>query len=190
MENQNPQIEFIEALIKAQCEFKHIEKSSKGYNYVYAPYEEVYKAIQPALASNGFAILHKTEEADGKLLITTQLMHKSGWIEKSTQQLTVDAKTTAQAKGSAITYAKRYNLVALTGVPVGGEDDDGEEDRKAKASPDQIKEISALIGDEPESAKRVCEYYNVGNIEELDADKARHAIVILKKKNEKKAKVA
>ncbi|MCR4311819.1 MAG: ERF family protein, partial [Candidatus Uhrbacteria bacterium] len=33
--------------------------------------------------------------------------------------------------GSALTYAKRYNLVGLLAIPVGGDDDDGASDRRA-----------------------------------------------------------
>ena len=54
-------------------------------------------------------------------------MHESGeWIEST---ITVPmSKNDAQGYGSAITYARRYSLAAITGLPQ--EDDDGNEASK------------------------------------------------------------
>jgi hypothetical protein len=56
-------------------------------------------------------------------MVTTRLQHDSGeWIEQ-TIYLPVPQQT-PQAYGSAITYAKRYQLQSMTGLP--SEDDDGQ----------------------------------------------------------------
>ena len=62
------------------------------------------------------------------IVVTTRIMHSSGeWIEGDC--ILPPTKADAQGYGSAITYAKRYGLQAMAGVP--SVDDDGNDAVKA-----------------------------------------------------------
>jgi hypothetical protein len=90
----------------------------------YAELTNVLDAILPALADEGFAIMQapSTEEIGGAITVETLFIHESTeWI-RSRLSLT-PTKTDPQGAGSAITYARRYSLLAMAGVAP--EDDDG-----------------------------------------------------------------
>lgn len=89
----------------------------------YADLDAVLTACREPLSKNGLSVIQGPGEIeDGKLRLTTLLLHKSGqWVRNEyampCQQLT------PQGAGSAITYARRYSLMALIGIAP--EDDDG-----------------------------------------------------------------
>jgi hypothetical protein len=66
-----------------------------------------------------YQLAHST--SPDTVTITTRLAHAGQWIESD---LTLPVpKKTAQAFGSAITYGRRYGLMAALGIPA--DDDDG-----------------------------------------------------------------
>lgn len=113
------------ALALAQGEFPVLEKKSKAYNYMYADLAETLQATQCILAKNGLSIVHIVSGES----LTSKLLHKSGqWIETQMPLMyKADGKVNAmQALGSAITYAKRYNIGCLLNLAADKEiDDDG-----------------------------------------------------------------
>lgn len=113
------------ALSAAQAEISPAEKDSLNPHFKnkYADLTSVWAACREPLSKHGLSILQSPSFAEGRMVLTTRLMHKSGqWIE---DELSIKpAQDTAQAIGSCITYAKRYALCAMVGV-VADEDDDG-----------------------------------------------------------------
>jgi hypothetical protein len=93
------------------------------YSYTYAGLAEVSTAALPLLAKHGLAFTcsPRRTEAGGYELVG-MLIHSSG--EQVTGVLPIPGGTPQQL-GSAITYARRYLLGALTGV-VTDDDDDGQ----------------------------------------------------------------
>jgi len=89
----------------------------------YADLSSVFAAIKP-LHDNGLAITQSTQFRDGAFLLRTTLRHVSGQWVAADYPLPLNAKP--QEIGSALTYARRYSISALTGV-VADEDDDGAE---------------------------------------------------------------
>lgn len=128
------------ALAKAQPEFEGAEKNAANPHLKnrYANLTAVMEAVRPALARHGLCVIQGISTADNGVTVTTRLLHESGqWIESS---LTLPAdKMTAQAVGSAITYARRYGISALLGVTP-DEDDDG---HAASAAPPQRRPVPA-----------------------------------------------
>ena len=95
------------------------------YEFHYAPLDEVFESVRPALAANGLAITQIVESANGEeLRLRTLLIHESGAMLESMLPLWVAPDSKAQALGSAITYMRRYALQAILGVAA-EEDDDG-----------------------------------------------------------------
>lgn len=119
------------ALAKAQAGMGGAKKDAKNAAFKQsdkdgAPYATLASVIEAAapLAEAGIAFIQAPGElADGKLVMTTMLVHgASGQWMRSTLTIPVVAQT-PQAVGSAITYARRYSLMAMIGIAA--EDDDG-----------------------------------------------------------------
>ena len=97
--------------------------SDKGsYSYSYADLTAVSRAIYPRLAEHGLAFTTLPTLSSNRFVLRYLLLHTSGEYLDGEFPLPADSKT-PQAMGSAITYARRYCLCAVTGVAP--EDDDG-----------------------------------------------------------------
>ena len=116
--------ELATALSKAQGEMGSAKKGADNpfFNSKYADLPEVIKALKEPFASNGLSYTQfPVIDEDGAGVITI-LMHSSGQFMKSTYFLPL-LKRDAQSVGSCITYARRYALQSIAGIPAA--DDDG-----------------------------------------------------------------
>ncbi len=127
------QSENIGALAKALCKvqggLQAVGKGNKvnagAMKYSYANLPDVMEGCRDLLSKNGLALMQTFAPAEGNYVtVITTLMHESGEWKDSWLTLPVP-QGTAQAFGSAITYARRYGLMAAVGI-VTDEDDDGE----------------------------------------------------------------
>jgi hypothetical protein len=125
-------------LIKAKIAFKlsvgPIHPNKKGNFGKYADIKQVWDAITEPLAKCGLDIeqwVTYIQKEDGTFqdCIITRLSHISGEFSES-KILVRQEKAGNQEWGKAITYAKRYALVACLGLP-NYEDDDGQSDQNA-----------------------------------------------------------
>ncbi len=124
----------------AQGEFENVTKdaenpffSTNGRKAKYATLDDVLEMARPILSKNGLALIQSPislprEGGFDDYLITT-LTHKSGQYIRSTSLIhcVIDQKTgrvTPQARGSAISYARRYDAMSILGI-AGADDDDG-----------------------------------------------------------------
>lgn len=121
------------ALAKAQRNFGQIKKTKTAkikpknggaeYSYKYADLADVLEAVEPALNAEGIFLMQRTSRVQGGVLATSTLLHESGeWIATSGMHMPL-AGDGAQAVGSAITYAKRYDVCGLLGVASDADDD-------------------------------------------------------------------
>lgn len=117
--------QFIEALCKLQSQLEGAKKDSANPHFrsTYADLESCWTAIRKPLSENGFALFQATANAGANAVsVVTRLMHVGGaWMSFETT-LPV-SKADAQGYGSAITYARRYGLMAAVGITP--TDDDG-----------------------------------------------------------------
>lgn len=117
--------ELASALALAQAEMKNarLNKQNPHFKSRYADLSEIRDTVTPSLSKNGLAITQGLDTTDdGKLLVVTRMLHKSGqWIE-SRFPISHDKP---QAMGSAITYGRRYTLSAICNIAA-DEDDDAE----------------------------------------------------------------
>ena len=115
------------ALCLAQAEMGGAIKDSTNpfFNSSYADLTSVIKVIKEPFAKYGlsFVQLPVTSAGGNGIGVSTMLMHKSGQWLQSEYLLPMD-KVTPQGAGSAITYARRYALQSLVGIP--SVDDDSE----------------------------------------------------------------
>lgn len=98
-------------------------KSGGNFGYKYADLADTIQSVRPTLAKHGLAIMQNASTLNPDLvLISTTIIHSSGeWI--SFDPLALPCGRTAQETGSAISYGRRYHLLACLGLAA--EDDDG-----------------------------------------------------------------
>lgn len=115
------------ALAAFQAECPVIAKGNTAdagnYKYKYADLSDVTEKVLPLLGKHGLSFSAKPTVNDrGAFVLAYTLRHVSGEQDGGEYPLPTG---NAQAVGSAITYARRYTLCAVTGVAPGGDDDDG-----------------------------------------------------------------
>ena len=130
-----PQGKVCAAFLQAQKGFAPALKTATNPHFKsrYADLSAVVEAVIDSLNENGIGLLQVTHPSTTGVAIETLLIHESG--EKlSGGVLTVPAaKQDPQGYGSALTYARRYSLMATCGIAP--EDDDGNASSKKPSSP-------------------------------------------------------
>lgn len=124
------------ALAAAQGEMGKALKESNNPHFrsKYADLGNVMDACMPALSKNGIALIQPTGEDETGRYVETVLLHTSGESLRCRVPLIVQ-KNDMQGYGSAVTYARRYGLMAMAGIAP--EDDDGNAAAKSPPTPRQ-----------------------------------------------------
>lgn len=141
-DEKNPQQLFAAALAAFQESLPAIRKentatvrSDKGnYSYAYADLTDISEAAMPLLAKQGLSFTASPTMTDHGFVLRYALLHEAGHREGGDFPLPDASKFGAQQIGSWLTYARRYALCAVTGLAPGGDDDDGEKAKDARAS--------------------------------------------------------
>lgn len=114
------------ALVQAQGNMGDVRKTATNPHFrsKYADLAAVVDAIVPALNKAGIAVVQgaSANDAGNVVAVETMLLHESGEYLSSELRIALP-KNDAQGAGSAITYGRRYLLLAMAGVAP--EDDDG-----------------------------------------------------------------
>lgn len=139
------------ALVKAQREFSPALKCATNprFRSKYADLAACLEAVQDPLNNNGIALLQVTHDDTSGVTVETLFIHESG-EQISGGKLHVPAsKQDPQGYGSALTYARRYSLLAACGIAP--EDDDGnaasnKKQEKSKLPQVMKADIDALDG--------------------------------------------
>jgi len=113
------------ALVRAQAEIEGAVKGSvnPAFRYKYADLASVIDAVRPALAKHGLAFIQEVTERDQGVYVETVVVHESGEMYRCGKLPIPAPKQDPHGYGSAISYGKRYSLMAAFGVP--SADDDG-----------------------------------------------------------------
>lgn len=128
-------------LVAAQSEMPAIQKTgiNPHFGHGYVQMHDLMAAVLPILNAHNIAVVQRPTVLDGRPALTTTLLHTSGETIETTMLL-LAIKDDPQAQGSAITYARRYSLMAMLGLSA-DEDDDGQRasqaPRQQRAQPRQ-----------------------------------------------------
>ena len=142
------------ALVKAQKEFGPALKTSTNPHFRsrYADLSACVEAVIDALNNNGIYLMQLTDEHDGGVKVSTVFIHESGEQLSGGSLFMPATKHDAQGFGSALSYARRYSLMAACGIAP--EDDDGNHATKAApvAAPKAAPKPVAKVPDAPPAA--------------------------------------
>lgn len=128
------------ALVKALSAIEGVKKDSKNPHFKndYASLEAVIHEAKLTLPRHGLAFMQGLGEyVNGAMTVSTRIIHESGeWIESDFQMPV--AKSDPQGTASASTYARRYSLMSILGIPA--VDDDGEAATRAAPAQNQKRD--------------------------------------------------
>ena len=136
------------ALVKAQKEFGPALKTSSNPHFrsKYADLSACVEAVIDGLNNNGIFLMQGSHLCEDGVIVETVFIHESGEQLSAGKLHVVASKQDAQGYGSALTYARRYALMAACGIAP--EDDDG----NAAARP---KQADKPVAPPPPAAPKV-----------------------------------
>jgi hypothetical protein len=113
------------AFVKAQKEFGPALKThtNPAFKSKYADLSACVEAVVDALNNNGIGLMQRTIQVESGVCVETVFVHESGETLSSGPLHVPASKQDPQGYGSALTYARRYSLMAACGIAP--EDDDG-----------------------------------------------------------------
>jgi hypothetical protein len=169
------------------------QTSNPHFRSKYADLGSVMDACLPALNAHGIAVIQPTGEDEIGRFVETRLIHGESGEQLSCRVPLIVSKNDMQGYGSAVTYARRYGLMAMAGIAP--EDDDG--NAAAKAAPkqelpqpitaDQFQEMNDLIFDTETDEAKFCAYWQVEDLHDMTLKQGKDAIAMLTKKKLKLA---
>lgn len=180
------------ALAKAQAEMGKALKQANNPHFKskYADLANVMDACLPALNAAGIAVIQPTGEDEHGRYVETILIHGESGESLACRVPLIASKNDMQGYGSAVTYGRRYGLMAMAGIAP--EDDDG--NAAAKAAPKQddrppapmteheFNTVKDLLEQTETDQDKFCQYWKVKALHELNGSQAQNAIAMLKKK--------
>lgn len=178
--------ELATALCKAQAVMGGAVKGAPNpfFKSKYANLSDVMQVIKEPFAINGLSYVQFPISTENSVGVCTRLMHTSGqWLEQ--EFLLPMVKRDPQAGGSCITYARRYGLAAMAGIPQ--VDDDAESamvrgDNKRVISPDQLINIAELLESTRSDTPKFCKAFKCSSPETLLAVNYDRAVAALRAK--------
>jgi hypothetical protein len=144
------------ALAKAQMNMGKALKQANNPHFrsKYADLGNVMDACLPALNEAGIALIQPTGEDEHGRYVETILIHGESGESLTCRVPLMVSKNDMQGYGSAVTYARRYGLMAMAGIAP--EDDDGH--AASKAPPKQEQRQQKPQETDAEAIERAKEY--------------------------------
>lgn len=154
-----------QAVAAFQAELPRVRKGSTAvvtsekakYKYTYADLAELSPLVLPLLAKNDLCwVTRPTLTEDGRFVLEYSLLHAAGGSITGRYPLP-DPRSSPQILGSAITYARRYALLAVTGVAPDDDDDDAAAATKAPPPETQPTSVPAASSRAAQLRERIRE---------------------------------
>lgn len=150
--NMTKETTIYQAFIAAQKAFGPALKTSTNPHFRsrYADLSACVEAVIDALNDNGLGLIQVTHPCDDGVTVETILVHESGATMSSGLLHLPASKQDCQGYGSALSYGRRYSLMAICGIAP--EDDDG--NRASKPVEVKAVEVKAEVK-EPAKKSRI-----------------------------------
>lgn len=173
-----------ESLSKFHSNVGGLRKDSTNPHFKnkYADIDTVLDLIREPLKNAGLIFIQLPQQDGLKTILAT--VDGKEQLESFTPFI-LD-KNDMQGLGSAITYARRYSLVAMLGLEA--DDDDGNGTQKpteqSKITKEQIAEIEQLITKTNSDRDAFMAYFKAPSMSEIPYDKAKQALLAKRLNNE------
>jgi hypothetical protein len=173
--------EIASALLKAQRGFAPALKNSNNpfYKSKYVDLASCIDCVIDSLNNNGIMLMQPTHETQSGVLVETLFIHESGEMLSGGKLHVPAAKEDPQGYGSALTYARRYSLMAACGIAP--EDDDGNLASKVKAT--TITPTQGAIDNLPADIVETLREYAAEVVDLVTKQKTSEAYDFLESKN-------
>lgn len=134
----------LQNLASFQDEMENIEilKSKEAYGYNYADLDAILTIVRPIMRTHNIGYYHNTDydvSVDKNVVVTT-LYNLEDVNDKIVSRTLIDGNTklakmnTLMVEGSAITYFRRYHIVAMLGLLTDEDHDAGGKRKQSKAT--------------------------------------------------------
>lgn len=120
------------------------DKTNPAFRSKYADLGACLEAVDSAFLDAGIVLYQETFEDMTGVTVETVLLHESGESIRSGKLHVPASKQDPQGYGSALTYARRYSLMACCGIAP--EDDDG---NAASKAPNSVSKPVSKVGMTP-----------------------------------------
>lgn len=174
---------FNAALSAVQAECGTIAKSKRADRYMYAPLDEIAKRVRPLLDRHGFSYSFDSDLTEHGVAVTFVLRHRDGHSERTRFTAPVDAAmkvNSTQKVGSALTYGKRYAMLAGLGLSTGDADDDAAGTAETITA-EQAADLRAVLDEGTRTEPGLCAIYGIGSLDDLPASLYKPAMALAEK---------
>ena len=186
------EMDFLKAFNALQSELpvvgKNAETGAGKFSWKYATFENIWSEVMPLVNKHGFILRFKDVSGGDKIGIRATLTHIGGHSELNSMFADADhsgSKNAVQAQASTRTYLRRYTMVELLNIAVGGEDDDAQSvAAPAMIYAEQAAHINKLIHDSKSDKDKFCKAFSITDIRNLAIKDYNRAEALLKKKME------
>jgi hypothetical protein len=134
------------AFVAAKRGFTPVLKTETNSHFKnkYADLAVCLEAVNNALLENGIAVYQETFDVQDGVTVETCFLHESGEMLRMGKLHVPASKHDPQGYGSALTYARRFSLMAACGIAAVGEDDDGNAGSKKPIPKPEGKPVNPL----------------------------------------------
>jgi hypothetical protein len=120
-EQSNPYFDLIGAL--AKMENVGANRLNPAFKARYVSLDALLDAVKPVLKEHNLALVQVLETEEGKVGVSTSLLHTSGHLFAFGKLMVKADGLTAQQVGGAITYIRRQSIQTACGISVDLDDD-------------------------------------------------------------------
>lgn len=191
MQAENQRIAFQASMARLQEKLPMIERRGKGLNTKFAKLEDIYIAIKPLLSEEGFSFSFDEEQhTETTTTFMARLSHREGHFEVKRLTVPVDVasknskgapiRPAIQDMGSTASYAQRYLIKMHLNIVERNEDTNGE--RPLRITPQQVKDLTAMLADVKADIPAFLLYMRVSAIEEILEPDYKTALTAIERK--------
>lgn len=162
----------------------------------YAKLDDILEALREPLHRHGFTPVrfeHRTM-ADGRMETTAILRHRTGHEEKATtpplKHDTTGSKNDVQAVGSALSYGRRYALMALLSIVSHAPqdaDDDGNAAGAKLIDADQLLKLQTLLDETQSDVPKFLDKIGADGFADMTVRQFKRAVALLEEKKRRAA---
>ena len=142
-EQSNPYFDLITAL--SSMENVGANRINPAFKARYVSLDALLDAVKPVLQAHNLALVQVLETEEGKVGVSTSLLHTSGHLFAFGKLMVKADGLTAQQVGGAITYIRRQSIQTACGISV-DLDDDGHQASALKHLPAKTQVPEGVAG--------------------------------------------